>query len=1094
MPEEKSTSSSSKSPCLVGGPQALYSSSRILQQLSDTENFADIDKLVKETAGLLKTDTAFGSATDIQGQIAEAIARTKIYGGDSNVYLNILRSADLDSPEVVEVFSDLMLRQQVTMHGMNAVKNKMKSLSKQIVDGVGKGMDEVDIQDLELRLTSTQAQFRNYMAYNSTLGTGASRLLSQRKSSNISKAFDALTENLGDKYKSSLDGEAFLQENNLNSKLRAKLQDQVKNLDDDINVNPDSVTIDELQTRIADDESLIKNQTDEINKLKKELQDRKEQLKGSNVKPTEDPASLALERQLKEGQQELIDTKELKDLRAELERLRKSGGDVTKTNIKIKEAAYDQKFKRTEKIKASEIDTQKKYDKFVNQSLGSQKARTFAKRLYFAAQDGREDAFLHMAGKMSEKSGFTKGLDMSLQWFMGNILSGPPSYVLNGLSPILSRTLLKLERGTGALLSGNTELLKATMSMDSMFGNVKKAFGMGASSFKTDSETLLGGARSMDPESAGQGLGAFHSSNFNSKFMSSNPMVLIMNTMNAITRLPFRINGSADVINKTFAADNYLNTHYRMEGLKLVKNGNLSVDELGAYVDKNVRKMYNEDGSLFSEERMMKAYAKRAMDEGFDETDPNAIARKHAEFMDEKLGQIGDNLNEMDILARRAEAFARESTFTGESGPLTKLLNSARDHIPLTKFLIPFVNTPMQILHFGWRRTLPGVLIEEIAPRITKGSKKFKAEFAAASTIEQAARRGRIATAVGTTGALAYYANNNRDSITGGGPRNPAERKALESTGWRPYSFVTTDEEGNKTYTSYQRVDPFATMIGIVADVAEFAEMNPRSEDELSESMSALAFTVAENMTDKSFLRGLNNVLNIFADPETYIPKTVRDIGAGMAVPMFIDKVKGYEGEQMIRENRSLSDAILRKLPIAEERVPPKRTFLGEAVYRQNPLGLAGIFNPIYVSSKKNDIVDEKIQDMLYGFSMPSANYLNHADTDMRKFYNENGRQAFDRFLELTSTTKIAGRDLRTALKALFKSSAYRAAEQNYQSAFEAGSSALEDPRVRLAKMVIGRYRSLAKRDVIAEFPELQQTVKQMKFQRAQLRNPIPTL
>ena len=123
------------------------------------------------------------------------------------------------------------------MHGMNTVKNKMKSLSKQIVDGVEKGINEVDIQDLELRLTSTQAQFRNYMAYNSTLGTGASRLLSQRKSSNISKAFDALTENLGDKYKSALDGEAFLQENNINSKLRAKLQDQVKTLDDDINVN-----------------------------------------------------------------------------------------------------------------------------------------------------------------------------------------------------------------------------------------------------------------------------------------------------------------------------------------------------------------------------------------------------------------------------------------------------------------------------------------------------------------------------------------------------------------------------------------------------------------------------------------------------------------------------------------------------------------------------------------------------------------------------------------------------------------------------------------------------------------------------------------
>ena len=131
---------------------------------------------------------------------------------------------------------------------------------------------------------------------------------------------------------------------------------------------------------------------------------------------------------------------------------------------------------------------------------------------------------------------------------------------------------------------------------------------------------------------------------------------------------------------------------------------------------------------------------------------------------------------------------------------------------------------------------------------------------------------------------------------------------------------------------------------------------------------------------------------------------------------------------------------------------------------------------------------------MLYGFSMPSANYLNHGDTDMRKIYNEEGRQAYDRFLELTSTTKIQGRDMRTALKALFKSSAYKSAEQNYKTAFEAGAPGLEDPRVRLTKRIISRYRRIAKRDVIAEFPELQQTVRQMKIQRNQLRNPIPTL
>ncbi len=1094
MPEETNTN-----PCAIGGKTALYSSTRILQKLGDASEFAEIDELVKKTADQLQTEQPrFMGSEDVADQISEAIARAEIYGGDPDIYIQILRTADLNNPEVMATFSNLMLRQQVTFHGMSAAKNRQVSLAKQITDGVDNGMDEVKIKDLEMQLTEANAQFRNYMTYNSVLGTGASRLLSQRKSKNLGKVFDLLTTDLDDRYRRSLDGEAFLKENRINSESRAKMESDVKDLDEQASTGLNQSDVDELKARIENDEVKIKADAEEIKKLKQALAERQKELDQLETKPKEDPRTESLTTEIEVKEQDLKDAQELKDLRAEIKRLKEKGQDASPAVVRLKTKANKKAAEIKERIKVSDIKTKKLYNGFVEQNLGSQKARTFAKRLYFAAQDGREDAVLHAAAKLTQRSGWTKFLDAGLQFFMGNILNGPPSYVLNGLSPVLSRSLLKLERATGAMLSGNTDLLKAHMTLDSMFGNVRKALSMGVKALKSDTETLLGGARSMDPEVSGESLGAFHVSNFKNKFLTSEPMIPIMNTINTLTRLPFRINGAADVINKTFAVDNYLNTHYRMEGLSKIRKGELSVEELGSYVDTNVRRMYNEDGSLFSEERMMKAYAKRALDEGFDETDPNAIARKHAQFMEEKLTDIqknGGDLNEMDRLARRAEAFARESTFTGEPGAITNILNSLRDRVPLTKFLIPFVNTPMQVLKFGWQRTLPGVLIGDIAPRILKGTKKARLDFAKLGPIEQAAYRGRIATAVASSGALVYFASNNRDMITGGGPRNKDERRALEATGWQPYSFVTTDDEGNKTYYSYQRADPFATMIGIVADIAEFAEMNPRSDNELSASMSALAFTIAENMTDKSFLRGLNNVLNIAGDPETYIPKTFKDVGSGFAVPMFVDKLKNYESEILIRENRSIVDAILRKIPIAEENVPPKRTFLGEAVYKQNPFGLLGIANPLYVSSQRNDIVDQKIQDMLPRFSLPPNNYINHGDTDMRNFYNEEGRQAYDRFLELTSTTEIGGRNLRTALKGLFKSRAFKNAEQNYLIAQQTGEPGVEDPRIALTRRIISRYRRLAKREVLNEFPELQKTVFNLKMQKRRMfNNPIPTL
>jgi hypothetical protein len=150
--------------------------------------------------------------------------------------------------------------------------------------------------------------------------------------------------------------------------------------------------------------------------------------------------------------------------------------------------------------------------------------------------------------------------------------------------------------------------------------------------------------------------------------------------------------------------------------------------------------------------------------------------------------------------------------------------------------------------------------------------------------------------------------------------------------------------------------------------------------------------------------------------------------------------------------------------------------------------------NPIYISSQRNDIVDAKIQDMLYGFSMPPANYINHGDTDMRTFYNEKGDQAYDRFLSLSSTIELNGRNLRSALKGLFKSNQFKVVEKNYLAGRKAGLTGTEDPRVSLTKRVISRYRRAAKREVLSEFPDLQQLIGNFKNQQRQLRNPIPTL
>ena len=55
--------------------------------------------------------------------------------------------------------------------------------------------------------------------------------------------------------------------------------------------------------------------------------------------------------------------------------------------------------------------------------------------------------------------------------------------------------------------------------------------------------------------------------------------------------------------------------------------------------------------------------------------------------------------------------------------------------------------------------------------------------------------------------------------VTGGGARDPQQRALDIATGWRPYSIKIGDK-----YISYQRLDPFSTVLGLAADTVEFAK------------------------------------------------------------------------------------------------------------------------------------------------------------------------------------------------------------------------------------------------------------------------------
>ena len=770
---------------------------------------------------------------------------------------------------------------------------------------------------------------------------------------------------------------------------------------------------------------------------------------------------------------------------------------------------------RTEAINKSgtAFTTKKGVDAWLQARPGREKGfDTFMKQMMYAVEgESPLDAFAKI-NEMSQMTGFDKFVNLGTRLFQRNLLSGLPTTTLNVGMPLAVRLLTKLERivgsGMGAL-SGDKhqrQVFFEALKFHQQVGDFKMVFKAASKGVSTKTDVVTGGRTPFTDATKRSNIDALDPKLYGVNEDTATGKA--MGWMNTWFNLPFAMNAGGDSMNKAAAgisnlrerAMNHVHTHADWV--------NKPLEAKEAWVDNTVNKAFLEDGAMYSESSIHSAIAKQARE--------NILSG-------DKAGQVVDNpmlipnevrrltLEKKDMFLRDQEAvkliedtkqYTREVTFTDPNqGEFVGLVNRAREKFPPLVLILPCVNTPAQILSFGLKRTPMGYAYDKIAPLLSRKARDQRTAMAKMSPMQKAEYQGRMATATAGSAALVYYSYLNRDKITGSGPRNPDELKALRATGWQPNSFVVGPED-KPTYISYQRLDPLATIIGISADIAEHMAMSPKLEAGSEESFMSLAFSITENITDKSFLRGLNNVLNAMQQPEVYGPKIFRDVASGMAVPMSIKNMKDIgESEVLIRESRSVVDAILRKLPIVSEKIPPKRDFLGAAIYKQNPVGLLGILNPIYISSKKQDSVDKTIQELVYGFGMPSTNYIGNRETDMREFYNAEGRQAYDRFLELTDTITINGRTLRESLKGLVNSRKFKAFGAAVKDAGGQAQLIDRDPRITEMNKVISAYRRKSKRAMSLEFPELVQTVKDIYTKKKQLsksaaqefNNPIPT-
>ena len=306
--------------------------------------------------------------------------------------------------------------------------------------------------------------------------------------------------------------------------------------------------------------------------------------------------------------------------------------------------------------------------------------------------------------------------------------------------------------------------------------------------------------------------------------------------------------------------------------------------------------------------------------------------------------------NPPEAMVKKAQHAADVSTFSNELGPMGKAIQKIVSAHPWMQLIVPFVKTPSNIIKYALKRSLIARVFSDVRAELNAGGRAADIAMARIAT----------GTAIGTT-VIAYAAQG---LITGQGPDDPRERDLLRQQGWMPYALKIGDQ-----YYSYQRMEPFGVLIGMAADAAEMAQVMDSTE---AKDIAALLFgSITRNLTNKTYLKGLSDMVEAINDPQRYGPNFVKQF-AGSVVPTAL-AVEARSEDPYLRRADSIMDQIRSRIPGLRDNLLPKLDRAGNPIKLDDPAGPDRL-SPIYQSTEKRDIVAKEIYRLhKQGYDVPTG-------------------------------------------------------------------------------------------------------------------------
>jgi len=321
--------------------------------------------------------------------------------------------------------------------------------------------------------------------------------------------------------------------------------------------------------------------------------------------------------------------------------------------------------------------------------------------------------------------------------------------------------------------------------------------------------------------------------------------------------------------------------------------------------------------ALMMEDEIFQAMAYRANLQALAYRSASKKGLKGQDFADH-VAKLVNNPTKQMMEAARAEA--DYVTFTKELGKTGKQLQRLGERHPILKaWIAPFIRTPINLIKFPLERTILAPMHKEIYD-------KLRGKHGAAVRDETYAK-----IVLGTAITMGAYMAAASGRMTGSGPDDPTERAAwMLGGGNQPYSIKVGDY-----WVPYGRVEPIATLLGISAD---FAYMQDKlTADESAEIATLIAYSASQNISNKTFLKGLTDATDAFINnPERFMQNYLENLST-RPVPAALGQYTRAE-DPYLRDARTILEAYKTRLPGKSTEVYPYRDIFGNAITRDSKL------------------------------------------------------------------------------------------------------------------------------------------------------------